>query len=293
MRASACCRDAAIHCGVLWCASVGRAAWSQRVAGHSTTAVQWVNAEAAKEQAAAAVAGQDSPAVCPAARQANTAEHLVLYGMAKVADRLSRYCRGVGWEPGWGPAVQFCSGFRCLALCHHLKARYACTQQEVLARNTHPVCPGTGRLARRSRSRWQTWCSYPLSVRRPPGLPLLRRAPAAAWVNRAAARRRQAAAGSERGRGRRRCLSFAGGLRRLGTAHEQGACRAQLQRQLVGLPPGHQAARCLPVAPAQLYEPHQTPTRTRPAGSCTATWRPWWCRCGGRTCRWTARCGRC
>ena len=89
LRAAACCRDAAIHCG---CAVMrfSRAAWPQRMAGHSTTAVQWVNTEAAKEQAAAAVAGQDSPAVSPAARQANTAEHLVLYGMAKVADRLSR-----------------------------------------------------------------------------------------------------------------------------------------------------------------------------------------------------------
>ena len=58
--------------------------------------LQMVMTEAAKAAAAAAAAGQEgSPPLSPSTRQPNTAEHLVLYGASKVADRLTR------WEAGW------------------------------------------------------------------------------------------------------------------------------------------------------------------------------------------------
>ncbi len=58
-----------------------------------------VMTEAAKAAAAAAAAGQEgSPPLSPSTRQPNTAEHLVLYGASKVADRLTRWeVSQAGW----------------------------------------------------------------------------------------------------------------------------------------------------------------------------------------------------
>lgn len=67
--------------------------------------VQYAKIEDAKAQALKAAAGDGEAPTSPVSRQANSAEHLVLYGISKVADKLSRWVCGcchcsVQWREG-------------------------------------------------------------------------------------------------------------------------------------------------------------------------------------------------